>query len=226
MRSPRLRRLILAPLILVLTACKTPLQASGTSGLGSVSGQVTAPPAQISAIGGFEAYRLSAQPASEFRTSAFAGEVPVGSNVSIQAYTLGGEPLATATARTDAQGKFSLAGLPRDRVSLLKATATGKNGNSLTITGLVRPEGETMVTKVSAASSVVAQGLLKLGVSERVAVMSQVLLDQMVEKLAKVATEAERNPDLTGKTDLSGMFQKLLDRAEALEGIVESLFER
>jgi hypothetical protein len=208
-----LRIALLAPMVVVLTACQNPLQTSSKNGTGVVTGQVTAPPAQISAIGGFEAYRLSA----------FTGEVPVGAHAMLQAFTIAGEPIPEASGQTDAEGRFTLTGVPADRVSLLKATVTGKNGKTLQITGLVKPGGETLVTKVSGASSVVAQGLLKLGVPAHASFLSQVLLDQVVEKLASVATEAERAPDLTGGTDLGGVFQAVLARTSALRTLVDQI---
>lgn len=217
MRSRFPRLLLLAPLLVMLTACKNPLQPTGQEGSGAysgqISGQVTAPPAQISAIGGFEAYRIAS----------FTGEVPVGGHATVQAFTLAGDPLPQATTRTDAEGRFHLSGIPTDQLSLLKATVTGKNGKSLTITGLVKPDGTTSVTKVSAASSVVAQGLLKLGVSPKASLVTQVLLDQVVEKLVSVASEIERNPDLSGNTDLAELFQAALTRTVTLKLLVEKL---
>ncbi len=204
---------LLAPMVVVLTACQNPLQPTGKGGAGVVSGQVTAPPAQISAIGGFEAYRLSA----------FTGEVPVGAHATLQAFTLAGDPIPEASGQTDAEGRFTLTGVPADQVSLLKATVTGKNGKKLQITGLVKPGGEALVTKVSGASSVVAQGLLKLGLPPKASFLTQVLLDQVVEKLASVATETERAPDLTGGTDLGGVFQAVLARTSALRTLVEQI---
>jgi hypothetical protein len=213
--SRSLRLVFAIPMLLMLSACKNPMQTTGTSGMGQVSGQVTAPPAQISAIGGFEAYRLSA----------FAGEVPVGQHATLQAFTLGGEPIPAATARTDAEGRFTISGVPTDQLSLLKATVTGKTGKSLTITGLVKPGGSAVVTKVSAASSIVAQGLMKLGLPAKATVVSQVLLDQVVEKLASASTEPERNPDLTGETDLAGIFQQALSRTSTLREFVDKIFK-
>ena len=216
MRSRFLRLALLLPTVLLLVACKNPLQPTGEGpATGQLSGQVTAPPSQISAIGGFEAYRVAA----------FGGEVPVGAHANVQAFTLAGEPLPHATAQTDAEGRFTLSGLPSDQLSLLKATVAGKNGKSLTITGLVKPDGSASVAKVSAASTVVAQGLMKLGVSPKTSLVTQVLLDQVVEKLVSVATEVERNPDLTGGADLSEVFQAALSRTLTLKVLVEKLLK-
>lgn len=202
-------------MLFMLSACKSPLQTTGASGKGEVSGQVTAPPAQVSAIGGFEAYRLQS----------FAGEVPIGAHAVLQAFTLAGEAIPAATARTDAEGRFTISGVPTEQVSLLKATVTGKNGKRLTITGLVKPANSAVVTKVSAASSIVAQGLIRLGLPAKAAVVSQVLLDQVVEKLASVATEEDRNPDLTGEGDLAGVFDRALSRTSALKEFVDKIFK-
>lgn len=217
MRTRLLRLALLAPMLLMLTACKNPLQATGQGAgtYGQVSGQVTAPPAQISAIGGFEAYRVAG----------FDGEVPVGAHATVQAFTLAGVPLTQAAAQTDAEGRFSLSGVPSDQLALLKATVTGKNGKSLTITGLVKPDGSATVAKMSAASSVVAQGLMKLGLSPRTSLVTQVLLDQVVDKLVSVATELERNPDLTGNSDLAKVFESALSRTVTLKLLVEKLLK-
>lgn len=215
MLSRSLRLALVAPMLFMLCACKNPLQTTGASGKGEVSGQVTAPPAQVSAIGGFEAYRLQS----------FVGEVPVGAHAVLQAFTLAGEAIPAATARTDAEGRFTISGVPTEQVSLLKATVTGKNGKKLTITGLVKPGNSAVVTRVSAASSIVAQGLIRLGLPAKAAVVSQVLLDQVVEKLASVATEEDRNPDLTGEGDLAGVFDRALSRASALKEFVDKIFK-
>lgn len=210
----RLRRLALILTLVVLpTACKNPLHSTGSQGMGEVTGQVTAPPAQISAIGGFEAYRIAG----------FAGEVPVGGDVEVRALALDGEPIPTASARTDGEGRFHLKGVPLGQVSIVKATVTGKNGKSLTITGLVKPSDPAVVTDVSGASTVVAQGLMKLGLSAKARLVSQAILEQVVATLAGVATELERNPDLSGEADLSLVFQSVLARTTALRGLVESI---
>lgn len=183
-----------------LSGCADLFGALGLMGV-TVTGQVRVPQGQLAAIGGFEAYRTSAY---------FPGEVSVGANAEVQAFTLSSLPVANSTTRTDTSGNFRLEGVPADRVSVIRATVSGKNGKTLRLAGLVKASGGSTVTELSAVSTMVAEGLLREVGTSGIERMSQDTISELEHLITQAATTADQNVDLTGSDGPARSFQNLV----------------
>lgn len=195
---------------LLVSGCADFFGSLGVMGV-TVSGQARAPQTQLSAIGGFEAYRTAAH---------FSGEVSVGANAEVQSFTLGGLPVANSTAKTDASGNFQLGGVPAERVSVIRATVKGKNGKTLRLAGLVKASGGATVVSLSAASTIVAEGLLReLGTSGLEGI-SQSQITELEHVVVNAARTKDQNVDLSGADGPASSFQELV----AADAEVRDLF--
>ena len=197
---------------LALTGCADLFGALGIMGV-SVTGQVRAPQSQVAAIGGFEAYRIAAH---------FAGEVSVGANAELQAYTLVGLPVANATAQTDAAGNFKLDGVPAERVSVIRANVKGKEGKTLRLAALVKASGGSTVTELSAVSTIVAEGLLSEVGTSGIERMTQDQITELEHVVMQAATTADQNVNLTGASGPADRFKALVSAdAEVRDRVAE-----
>jgi hypothetical protein len=198
---------------LALAGCADLFGALGLMGL-TVTGQVRVPQNQLSAIGGFEAYRTSAF---------FPGEVSVGANAEVQTYTLAALPVANSTAKTDTAGNFRLEGVPAERVSVVRASVKGKNGKTLRLAGLVKASGGSTVMDLSAVSTIVAEGLLKQVGTSGLERMSQDQISELEHVVMQAATTSDQNVDLSGAGGPASRFEALVSADAEVRDLVAGL---
>ncbi len=198
---------------LLLAGCADLFGALGLMGV-TVTGQVRIPQNQQAAIGGFEAYRTAAH---------FSGEVVVGANVEVQTYTLMGLPVANSTTKTDTTGSFRLEGVPSERVSVIRASVTGKNGKILRLAGLVKASGGSTVTELSAVSTIVAEGLLSEVGSSGIERMTQAQIAELEHVVTQAATTAQQNVDLSGASGPSSSFEAIVGADAEVRDLVAAL---
>ena len=198
---------------LLLAGCADLFGALGLMGV-TVTGQVRVPQNQQAAIGGFEAYRTAAH---------FSGEVSVGANAEVQTYTLMGLPVANSTTKTDTTGSFRLEGVPAERVSVIRASVSGKNGKTLRLAGLVKASGGSTVTELSAVSTIVAEGLLSEVGSSGIERMTQAQIAELEHVVSQAATTAQQNVDLSGAAGPSSSFEAIVGADAEVRDLVAAL---
>lgn len=186
--------------MVLLSGCADFFGSLGLMGV-TVSGQVRAPQTQLSAIGGFDAYRIAAH---------FLGEASVGANAEVQTFTLGGLPVANSTAKTDATGNFQLNGVPSERVSVIRASVKGKHGKTLRLAALVKASGGATVVSLSAVSTIVAEGLLRELGTSGIEGMSQSQITELEHVVVSAARTQEQNVDLSSAEAPATAFQELV----------------
>lgn len=204
MRKPLALPLVLT-LSLGLTGCADLFSALGVLGV-TVTGQVRVPEAQKASI-----------------MASFPGEVSVGANADVQTYSLLGFPVPNSTAKTDASGQFTVPGVPAERVSILRASVTGKSGKTLRLAGLVKASGGSTVTELSAVSTIVAEGLLRTVGTSRLETMSQDQITELEHVVVAAGGTAGLTVDLTGAEGPASRFETIVAADAEVRDLVAAI---
>lgn len=205
----RLKLLTLATLTAVLAGCDSLMGSLG--GGATVTGTVKAPETQTAAIIANDAYRIEGTLATETAVS----------GAEVKAYTSAGMGvIGAASVKTGSNGSFEIKGLPSGRTVVLVATTKAKNGGTLTLSALIKPEGVSAIRDLNTASTVVAEKLKATLSPEKLDALVQSDVDTLEDTVSANMDTADI-PDLT----VSGSAAASFDRVKIKSSQVAASFQ-